>query len=231
MKFYMICSLPRSGTHLLKAYLHGLKVGNPLDFYVPEKLESITDIESLMKDSFEGSWSFIVLFSEHLSACIERLKELSFLATASDDFTLLNTLFPDIKFIHYCRVNKIKQAISLIKAERTRAYTKYGERFVSPAWNKEFCRDEILDKVNYLSVCEAEWLNFFDRHYITPHVLTYEELCRDPVTTLEMLLRFLELEYDDIENLAEALADVELPTPQYDEINEQWYQRYFTKEC
>lgn len=55
-------------------------------------------------------------------------------------------------------------------------------------------------------------------------MLTYEDLCRDSITTLDKLLRFLE--YDETEDLAGALSGVKLSIQQYDEISEKWYQQY-----
>ena len=41
MKYYIIFSQPRSGTHLLRAYLKELKVGNPAEIF----LELAADLE------------------------------------------------------------------------------------------------------------------------------------------------------------------------------------------
>ena len=221
MKYYIICSQARSGTHFLGAHLVHLKVGNPGEFFLGNVLRTFTDIESLLEYSNGGYWG-ITVFPEYLAQGIKRLKELSGISTVND-FTLLNTLFPGIKFIHYCRVNKIKHAISAIKSSRTQVFMKKPNT-PTPPYNKAFCRDEILRTINKLTRREAAWLNFFDRHKIIPHVLTYEDLCRDNTTALGNLLRFLE--YDDIEDVAEALSDVKLPIQQYDEISEEWYQKY-----
>lgn len=216
----MICSQARSGTHLLSAYLRHLEVGNAEEFFWDKMLSTITDIKSLMAYSVGGYWG-ITVFPEYLAPGLKKLKELSGLSTA-DDWTLLNTLFPGIKFIHYCRLNKIKQAISAIKARRTHVYIKEPNT-PTPLDNKAFSEDEIFGYIDKFTCREAVWLNFFDRHKITPHVLTYEDLCRDSITALENLLQFLECE---TENLAEALSGVKLPIQQYDEISEEWYQKY-----
>lgn len=221
MKHYMICSQARSGTHFLQAHLVHLKVGNPGEFFLRNVLRTFKDIEDLLKYNRGGYWG-ITVFPEYLTQGIKKLKELSGISI-SDDFTLLNTLFPGIKFIHYYRINKVKHAISVIKAGRTKVFVKKPNT-PTPPYNKEFCRDEILRTINKLTRREAAWLNFFDRHKIIPHVLTYEDLCRDSVTALGNLLRFLEC--DDIEDVAEALSGVKLPIRQYDEISEEWYQKY-----
>ena len=220
MKYYMICSEPRSGTHFLRAHLIHLKIGNPREFFLGDILSTITDIKSLMDYSVGGYWG-ITVFLGHLAPGIKKLKELSGLSTA-DDFTLLNTLFPGIKFIHYCRVNKVKHAISAIKSGRTNVFIKKPNT-PTPLDNKAFDRNEILGNIDKFTRREAAWLNFFDKHNITPHVLTYEDLCRDSITALGNLLRFLEY---DTGNLTEALSGLKLPIQQYDEISEEWYQKY-----
>lgn len=144
----MICSQARSGTHLLRAYLRHLKVGNPQEFFWHKMLSTITDIKSLMAYSVGGYWG-ITVFPEYLARGIQKLKVLSGLSTVND-FTVLNTLFPGIKFIHYCRINKIKQAISAIKARRTHIYIK--ESNTPPLLdNTAFCEDEIFGYIDHLT--------------------------------------------------------------------------------
>lgn len=224
MNYYMICSEARSGTHFLKAPLGHLKIGNPREFFCGDILSSITNINSLMEYCVGGYWG-VTVFSGYLASGIKKLKALSGLST-ENDWEVLNTLFPGIKFIHYCRINKIKQAISAVKAGRTNVFVK---RLNMPTLldNTEFCRKEILQKIDKLVQREAAWLNFFDRYQITPYVLTYEDLCRDRVTALENLLCFLEF---DTVNLTEALSGVQYPIQQYDEISEEWYQKYLKGE-
>ena len=211
MKYYMICSSSQSGTKFLCAYLRHLKIGRPTELFSDNQLSELKGINQLIQLGSQGRdyWGIKVFYGQ-LSPGINKLKELSRLST-TDDFKVLNTLFPGIKFVYYVRINKIKQAISQLKAGQI-------DRF-----NRDMISRAVTQKVSQ----DAQWLSFFDRHHIIPYVLTYEELCRDTVATLSNLLRFLK--FDDIENLDEALSGASLPKRQYNEINEDWYQKYLQK--
>ena len=119
MKYYTICSSSQSGTKFICAYLRHIKIGRPTELFSDNQLSELKSINQLIElGSQDRDYWDIKVFYRQLLSGINKLKELSSVST-KDDFKVLNTLFPGIKFVHYVRINKIKQAISQLKGGET----------------------------------------------------------------------------------------------------------------
>ena len=216
MRNYIICTQPRSGSHFLRALLAQQGCGNP------EELHTLVTGKIKTPDAFYGTCTIgdvagMTLHKLHLGRHIKHLKKLLSLETEEHDLRVLETLFPEPKFIFFYRRDKVKQAISFKKAHRTGNFKDYRENTDFGTYKEQ----EITDFIVHLSVSEARWMLFFKKNNITPHILTYEELCENPVESLRGILDFLQLDRDHIE------IDVDnLPTRHYDAISEKWYRRY-----
>ena len=230
MKYYIIFSQPRSGTHLLRAYLRGLKVGNPAEIFYEltedlKKDERQITIEKIYKYGKLGKNGKIwgaTFFHKHYIPAMKQIRQLKNLGDMSD-FEILNNLFPSLKFIYLYRLNKVKQAISWEKAGQSGQYV-YEDKVQS---NSKYNPDSIRNIIFKLVKDEAGWMNFFEDNNITPHILTYESLCNAKVKTIADILKFLEVNIDV--SLTDALDQIETPVQQYDAINKEWYKRYLSE--
>lgn len=229
MKYYIICSQPRSGTHLLRAYLKGLKVGNPVEIFYEltedlkrdEKRVTIENIYKRGKLGKNGKIWGATFFYKHYLPAMKQIRKLKDLEDMSN-FEILNNLFPDLKFIYFYRLNKIKQAISWDKASQSGQYVYEDEIQSNPEYSPDSIRDIILKLVKD----EAQWMNFFETYNITPHIITYESLCEDKVNVISGILDFLGVRFDSSLTLADSLAQMELTKQQYDATSEEWYRRF-----
>ena len=246
MKYYIICSTSRSGTHLLCSILRQLEggIGYPFEiFYCANRLFQGGNISHLLENQVRenkiaypgevkdvlgwiyqiGSRNNIwgsVLLRDHYGFLIKGLKDI--LGRDIGDFRLFNTLFPDVKFVFLHRINKIKQAISLEKAYQQKSYVQRDKLETDLKYDREKITSHILQYIRY----ESDWLRFFDSNDIVPHIITYEDLCADKSSTVEKLLDFLEIQLSSHQTLSDRIDCMELSIQQYDEINRDWYRKY-----
>ena len=227
MKYYIVCCQPRSGTHLLRRLMMGVDAGTPWEHFVFLSIEDtknskyIDSVETLYKRGVKnGVWGVSVHRVIYMRG-MERLKKISGLEDV-EDFEVLNTLFPGIKFIYLYRLNKVKQAISLIKAYQSKMYT-FSES--AKDFNFKYSKEEIEKTILKLSKWEAEWLDFFEKYNVVPHFLSYESLCENKAKTIGGILDFLDIKFEADESLEECISKISLHRQQYDDTSAEWYRR------
>ena len=224
MKYYIIYSMPRSGTRLLKSLLMQQNCGtpsenlNPIEIRKFEAMPPTKRLSNFYNLGTQGGVFGITIHTHHLMdrGGINFLKELSG-TELEDSFELLRRLFPCAKHIYLYRRNKVKQAISWLKAERTGAFSKNDKESMVG----EYSSEDISDQIKRISRSDAVWLDFFEKYNIHPFTLTYEELCRDKKQMISNILDFLEVDRDNI-----CLNPDLLPERLYNTTSEEWYQRY-----
>ena len=224
MKHYIICSQPRSGTHYLRALLKQQKCGNSQELFyhlmVKGRIPTLDVFyEEYFKKCIQNDVFGIVINRLHYKPGMKHLRKLSGMQS-ENDFDVLSTFFPDAKFIYFYRRNKVKQAISFLKAMRSSHYTLKD----NPEFG-EYSEEKISEFIIHLCASEAQWLSFFEQYGIRPHVLTYEVLCADTTGAISDILDFLEFDSSHVK-----IDTTELPIRQYDQISEDWYQRYLRNE-
>ena len=223
MKSYIIYSMPRSGTRLLKSLLMQQNCGTPSENLNPIEIEKFEVMPRQKRLPYfyelgtQGGIFGITIHTYHLmnQKGIDFLKELS--GTQQEDpFELLRRLFPCAKHLYLYRRNKLKQAISWLKAERTGAFSKNKDSMVG-----EYSSGDISENIKRISRFDAIWLGFFEKYDIHPFTLTYEELCRNKKRMISNILDFLEVDRDNIH-----INPDMLPARLYNTTSEEWYQRY-----
>lgn len=217
MKYYCIATTPRSGTHFLMGLLKNQGAGNPKEYLYQmvhgTKIRSILSMDELHELGAIDDYFGIAIHPLHIEQGVSILKKWLGITNATD-FEVLNAAFPGIKFIYLYRLNKIKQAISVVKALRDGRWFG-GNNFGN------YSRLEITNAISSTCKQESYWLDFFIENKITPHFVTYEELCIDPEKHIKTICDFLDLNKSVIN-----IDDASLPEIQYDKTNEDWYQRY-----
>ena len=233
MKYYLICSQPRSGTQLLRRLLTCVGVGNPIELYY-ELFKHSRGNSSLQIDNLESIyevcaqndiWGAVAHYL-HFSTGMKVLKNISGMHSLSS-YPLLNSLFPNIKFIYFYRIDKVKQAISWVKAEQSNHFLCHQlDDFDGHTYSEEDISERILTLVRG----ETQWLHFFNKYNIVPYYLTYESLCDDKVKSVEGILDFLNLRFVSDEPLAEFISRIQLTVQQHDAVNVEWYRKYTSSE-
>lgn len=228
MKSYIICSQPRSGTHLLRSLLKGLNLGNPIELlaYVhapnPESEFYMKDLDSIYETcSKDGIWGATFHWIQFKNG-MKGLRELTGIKDLNN-FDLLSRLFPDVQFIYLYRMNKIKQAVSLIKAKQSRQYRITGR---VEEWNPEYEPGRIRQAIIDYTFWEVGWQKFFIDYNITPHFVTYESLCEDMGTVMSGILDFLGIEFSQNTSFAEQIREIKLSPRLWNHVNESWYEKF-----
>ena len=217
---YLICSQPRTGTHLLRGLLTQYLCGNPLElFYQLTYEDRIPTIDVFYDEYYKknilNDILGVTIHGIHYKRAMERIREFTGMV-AENDYEVMKTLFDDPKYIYIYRENRVKEAVSWAKAEKTGHFLSKGD-VPEVSYDKHF----IYTHLAKICVSERYWMEFFDEHGITPYILSYEELCADYEGCLKGIFEFLGVPYPEIK-----IDTSKLPVRQYDEINEAWYRKF-----
>ena len=218
-KYYIICSFYRSGTNFLKSLMRGVPCGLPNEhlrhLFKATGDNAINDIETLYDKGLKGGvWGGMFYWLNYTPA-MKKLKEISGFGEDTDDFEVLNNIFPGVKFIYLYRLNKVKQAISFIKHQQCKDPSGY-----------KYDASRIKTVISEIVKADAHWMIFFQKYNIVPHFLTYESLCKNKVKAISNILDFLEIQFVSDISLEDHINNIRVTDRQYDAINEEWYQRF-----
>jgi LPS sulfotransferase NodH len=217
---YMICSVPRSGSSLLCEMLaNTLHAGMPAEYFRPDRIAM-----------FKRRWG-VATFDEYRRALLERKTSpngvfglkvhwAQYGPTVEDrDPT---GLFPNIRFIYIRRLDRVRQAVSWVRAFQTGSWST----LLGPETPRQplFDREDIERKLSRLERDEEGWEELFQGHGISPHRMTYEELAASPEAAAREVLSLL-----DVELPAGFGLEPPLMERQADELSEEWVARYLAE--
>ena len=242
-KSLLVCATPRSGSTLLCALLDGTGVaGRPREFFEqlahsglprqpreyfehvedPKLLELLapTDpgtpdpgdpIPQALADGTTDNGVFAAkLMWTHLLDLAERIGRPA-------DAALLRERFPDPRYVHVTRRDKVAQAVSLWRAVQTRAW-RAGE--VTENGNAVYHAGAIGYLAGQLTDHDDAWRSWFSVNRIEPLTIVYEELAVDTSGVAAEVLDHL------------GVGPAEIPEPplrrQGDDRSARWVERYRT---
>jgi LPS sulfotransferase NodH len=138
---------------------------------------------------------------------------------------LLSTVFPNLSYIWITRRDKVRQAVSHIKALQTNIWWLTDQPPVpaeEPKKNTPSFHFEAIERfVGYIEVDEQAWQDYFHTHAITPLVVVYEELVQSYDATTRQVLEYLHIPTPTDLVMAEPRMK-----KQADTISEEWVERY-----
>ncbi len=207
-KIYVICATQRSGSTLLCSFLSQLNMaGNPSEFLLPEKLEILSSkngsiVERVHQALFhlpsKNNVIGVKIMDNTFFDLIAQTKRLSEYANKSER-EIIEALFPGAKYIFMTRRNKLRQAVSLSRAEVEKVWekrknvTSYGKTYNK---NKRTVIHPFYVKNALCRVFEREkfWVDLFDRDSIQVLSVEYENLVESADFVLPKVLRFIQVE-------------------------------------
>lgn len=184
----------------------------------------------VIKEGTTSNGIFGVKLSGNESGLRNFVKKISPLPFVDSDASVpeqLESVFPGLKYIWVTRRNRIRQAVSEMKAVQTGFWSSfhYETRKQWAAANKgepQFDLELLEEKLLRFLLEDAFWAEFFSEHGIQPYVLVYEDFIQDLEGTLRALLRFLEIPIPQ-----DLTIDWDfLPKRQADDISEAFVQKY-----
>ena len=234
---YLVCSSPRTGTNLIGFGMKEIGYGWPLEGYnlsgnkryawghdESDIFRYTRDMVAYQTSPKSGVFG-LKLFWEQFLFLEEQVRKNA--VPGLEDIgrdELLEVFFKQPYYIFLRRKNKIKQAISYVKALQS-------DTFLVPAKKQAYKQvskkpDFVYDKrmiayfLEKYVVEDMLWERFFSENRIQPYEVWYEDFIQDYQQSMHELIDFLNLE------------QVEIPSPyskkQADSTNQEWYQRFLS---
>lgn len=240
---YVICTSPRSGSTLLCDMLTASGVaGNPDSYFHRPSIADWLDGLSLAPVSAmperqvlrmifraamtEGSLKTgmfgLRLQRDSFDFFIQKLAVLH--PKQTSDVERFRAAFGPTSFIHLTRLDKIEQAVSLVKARQTGLWHRAPDgtelERLSPPREPVYDTDEIQAGHEELSALDHEWKTWFARESVTPLRITYEALSADPIGILRRVLGHLGLDRVEAQDVKPGVAKLA------DEVSRNWVARF-----
>jgi len=210
---YIICATPRSGSTMLCDLLTATHVaGRPASYYRAQDITYWADqmqvpaglpdgpaferayLEALKRYASNGTGTFgLRLMYGSLAELLSRLALIY--PDQSSDRGLLEAALGSVTYLHLSRGDKLAQAISRLKAEQSGLWHRAADGSVREG--SDTPGQPVYDFAalqGFIAAAQADdhaWNNWFARHGITPHAITYEKLAADPKTALRGVLNAL----------------------------------------
>lgn len=229
LKSYFICFTVRSGSTLLSQLLADTGIaGRPKErFYhniAPEapRGDAIPDYRAYLEGVLATDTSSNGVFGSKVGGgywndFARRLRTIDGLAGLPLK-SALDSFFPDLRYLHLTRRNKVRQAVSHWLAIQTGRWSS-ADAVHNPNPLYDFAAIEHL--LQEIIMREATWAEYFSENRIRPFVITYEDFVRHPAATVGAILDYLDIKRP---------ADFTPPTPAYQRISdshsEAWVQRF-----
>lgn len=223
---YIICATPRSGSNVLCEVLSSLGyAGRPFEhLWDPPgtQLEPLADRWPRVLEAGRGpNGVFATKLMWYQAERLEReLPGVLGLSVESLPQVLAATLSDPI-YVYLTRRDRVRQAISLMRAEQTGQWRSMDHA----AWQPYYDADAITRSLQFLARDEANWEDFFTCHAIVPYRLTYEQFDGDPEGAVAALLAHLGYDGSSPISLPEAVH-----RRQADHLTEEWARRYSEEE-
>ena len=216
---YLVCSIPRSGSSLLCELLGSTGLaGAPAEFFHPDKMEAL-----------KGRWG--------VATPDAYLRELLLRKTSPNGVFGLKahwgqykphfgeadprTAFPNARLLFITRQDRLRQAISWVRALQTLKWATHDNPRARP---EVFDADHITQQLVRIDREEEVWESLFEQWGIAPRRVVYEEFVVAQEKTVREMLAFLGVD---------APAELDLPAPvlgrQADDVSDQWAERYLAE--
>ena len=238
-KTYLMCSTQRTGSTLLCRMLSDASIaGEPDEFFFyilnaprppwTEWLRSPEKKANFLKEMEKYTTSNGVfganIMWKHFYYMVYQLRQLPAPEPLELD-ELLNQTFLKPAYILTTRRDKVRQAVSLWRAQQTGGWIS-GTQWLSPFWTKNpvFDHERIHTLVQEIKADESAWNWFFRYYNIQPLKIVYEDFIVAPKDTLCSIFSHLGITVPD---------NVILPEPkmkkQADELTELWVKKYYAR--
>jgi LPS sulfotransferase NodH len=103
----------------------------------------------------------------------------------------LQSIFPGLRYVWMRRRDKLRQAISYVRADQTGQWFQREGGVHLPRPKPRFDQEAIDLRLREIESEERQWLNFFDISRVTPVTVVYEDLAYDYEATAKRTLKQL----------------------------------------
>jgi trehalose 2-sulfotransferase len=232
---YLVCGTPRSGSSLLcEALISTGIAGKPEEYFQPqneiiwgERWNTPTYAEylaSTIKQCTTTNSVFgVKMMWGYFDNFISKVRQLpNYHNSTLSNHALMQNIFPNLHYIWIKRGDKVKQAVSFVRAQQTNIWKVTSDPSSSSNTVPTFSYQKIDLIVHEFEVHELEWQKYFATHGIKPFIVIYEDFVANYEETAIEILKYLGL--PEVENIQFAPR---LLKKQADDESEQWVQRYY----
>jgi LPS sulfotransferase NodH len=245
---YLICANPRSGSTLLARALSDTGVaGHPEEYFLcgaPEAFlggwtfweagplaqrYGISDRESFFELVFQlgstanGVFGAKVMWT-YVGSMLDKFRETPRYSGMERE-VLFRSLFPDLHVVHLIRRNRLRQAVSWLRAAQDGVWVVSDAEPANPSGQPSYDYATIDGMMSLIAQGEQGWADLFRALRVEPYDVIYEELIDADgyETSVRGVLRYLDL-------------DDRIPIPsartaqQADRINDQWVERFLREQ-
>jgi trehalose 2-sulfotransferase len=233
----LLCATHRTGSNLLEQFIKAARhAGYPREFYSPVLSQQLAERGGLPDPTvdFWGYYDGILPLGQtsngvfaakimwrHMAITHERMAPSG--RVGATPWASILMLHPNPKVVWVTRRDKVRQAISMVRAKQTGVYSTIhvdrGRKKAIPPGAYDY--EQIRFHVDKLTVEDAAWGELFTREGVTHRQVVFEEFIRDPEAETIRLFAAIGLP------IPEGWARPEIAIrKQSDAISEEWYQRY-----
>lgn len=232
MNTIFICTLPRTGSSLLSADMRSTEaLGTPREYFNSNRYKNLIAKWELPENDLDayiaalrkrtGSANGVVA----IKLMVHHLAWLRKVGMIEGGLTELSNRFGgNVVVVKLFRRDKLRQAISLVKARQTGKWGVNGKATAEPQFSDQQLSASIVDIVRW----EALWEREFASSGITPALdLAYEDIPGNRDESLYRIARALNLDDPKAIVARRARDEVSLER-QANSETEQWYERFAT---
>jgi trehalose 2-sulfotransferase len=229
--------MPRSGTHLLAEALQNTgcagkpdeylicdhegrlenERGNIAEIYGKKTLEEFRELVLDLGSTPNGVFGVIIM-GGYFHTILDNYRTLP-AYQGMEAYDLVNALLYNPKYIWLIRRDKVKQAISIVKALQTNVWRGDGATAVQQ--EPKFNFQKIEHYRQRLVQADEEWEQYFNAHGIEPFKVFYEDLAKTYEETAYNILEFLQLPTDNLTFGPRKLHK------QADQQSDEWLAQYY----
>jgi len=240
---YIICTSPRSGSTLLcnllaqttiagypESFFHRTSISSWLDAF--ELTASVNSIEAdtlriivqaaIAKGRRDTGMFGLRLQRSSAEFLFQKLGILN--PECLNDADRCHSAFGQTAFVYLTRLNKIEQAVSLVKAQQTGLWhiASNGSELErqSPPCAPVYNSDSIMARVKELTDYDRQWENWFVSERLNPVRITYEDLSEWPRKSLARVLESIGLDAGVASGIVPGVGKLA------NDVNHEWAARF-----
>ena len=213
---YIIASTPRSGSSLLSAMLWDTGIAGVPHEYFHDK-HSLDFIKRWDVKTMSQYFSLLLRNRSTPNGVFGAKLHLHQMANFPLGYKDLVDYLHSPKYIYIQRKNKLLQAVSFVRAFKTKQWeVKEGESVKSVEYDFT-----MLDKAyKKLNDAEEKWEQYFSEFGISPFRIVYEEFVNSKENTIREVLCYLGQDPDSVEIAPPSMRKMA------DSLSEEWVSRY-----
>lgn len=237
---YIICTTPRSGSHLLGEALQNTsragkpdeyficdlegrlenETGNIAEIYGKKSLQEFRDLVLELGSTPNGVFGITIMW-DYFCTILNNFRTLP-RYRQMEELDLVDALLCNPKYIWLVRLDKVRQSVSLSKALQTNVWSRPSGAEVKVEREPEFDFHRIEHFRKHLVEGDQGWKEYFERHHISPFKVIYEEFIEEYEETARDILEYLQIPTDNLSFERPQLRK------QSNVLNEKWVARYYS---